>query len=76
MANGHHQLVENQARLAAGQDLANWATMVHRLHVTEVPDGVANINVDGRRVVGAIQGFGQLWQKTYRIRLDLFLTSR
>jgi hypothetical protein len=70
MTNQHDQLVADQARLAAGRDLANWATMVHRLHVTEVPSGVDNINVDGRRVVGAIQGFGQLWQKTYRIRLE------
>jgi hypothetical protein len=70
MASGDHQLVEDQAQLAAGRDLANWATAVRRLHVTEVPDGVDNLNVDGRRVVGAIQGFGQLWQKTYRIRLE------
>jgi hypothetical protein len=64
------QLTEDQARLAAGRDLANWATMVRRLQVSEVPDGVDNINVDGRRVVGVIQGFGQLWRKTYRIRLE------
>src|SRR4029453_5740890 len=75
MASQHDQLIEDlphqdQARLAAGRDLANWATAVRRLQVSEVPDGVDNINVDGRRVVGAIQGFGQLWRKTYRIRLD------
>jgi hypothetical protein len=69
MTSQHDQLLQDQARLAAGRDLANWATMVHRLHVSEVPDGVDNINVEGRRVVGAIQGFGQLWRKTYRIRL-------
>jgi hypothetical protein len=69
MTSPHDQLIADQARLAAGRDLANWATMVHRLHVSEVPDGVDNLNVEGRRVVGAIQGFGQLWRKTYRIRL-------
>jgi hypothetical protein len=69
MTSQHDHAVADQARLAVGRDLASWATMVHRLHVTEVPDGVDNINVDGRRVVGAIQGFGQLWRKTYRIRL-------
>jgi hypothetical protein len=26
--------------------------------------------VDGREVVGPLQGFGQLWQKTYRVRLS------
>jgi hypothetical protein len=70
MASQHNQLTEDQAQLAAGRDLANWATAVRRLHVSEVPDGVDNINVDGRRVVGVIQGFGQLWRKTYRIRLE------
>jgi hypothetical protein len=64
------QLIEDQVQLAAGRDLANWATGVRRLHVSEVPDGVDNLNVEGRRVVGVIQGFGQLWRKTYRIRLD------
>lgn len=70
MASQRDQRIADQAGLAGGRDLANWATMVRRLHVSEVPDGVDNINVDGRRVVGAIQGFGQLWQKTYRIRLE------
>jgi hypothetical protein len=70
MASQHNQLTEDQAQLATGRDLANWATAVRTLHVSEVPDGVDNINVDGRRVVGVIQGFGQLWRKTYRIRLD------
>ena len=70
MASRDNQLTEDQAQLAAGRDLANWATAVRRLQVSQVPDGVDNINVDGRRVVGVIQGFGQLWRKTYRIRLD------
>jgi hypothetical protein len=70
MASPHNQLTDDQAQRAAGRDLANWATAVRRLHVSEVPDGVDNINVDGRRVVGVIQGFGQLWRKTYRIRLE------
>ena len=70
MASRDNQLAEDQGQLAAGRDLANWATAVRRLQVSEVPDGVDNINVDGRRMVGAIQGFGQLWRKTYRIRLE------
>jgi hypothetical protein len=70
MTSPHNQLAEDQIQLAAGRDLANWATAVRRLQVSEVPDGVDNINVDGRRVVGVLQGFGQLWRKTYRIRLE------
>jgi hypothetical protein len=38
--------------------------------VEEVPDGAVNLNVDGRQVVGPLQGFGQLWQKTYKVRLN------
>jgi len=34
-----------------------------------VPAEAVNLNVEGRRVAGALQGFGQLWQKTYKVRL-------
>src|SRR5215207_11413507 len=56
---------ENQPR-----DAAFWAKRVERLEVSDVPAGAANVNVHGRREVGALQGFGQLWQKTYRVRLS------
>jgi hypothetical protein len=39
------------------------------LHVSQVPAEAVNLNVEGRRVSGALQGFGQLWQKTYKVRL-------
>ncbi len=52
------------------RDAAYWAKRVERLEVTAVPDGASNVNVRGRREVGALQGFGQLWQKTYRVRLS------
>jgi hypothetical protein len=48
---------------------ANWAGRVETLKVSDVPVGAVNINVDGRRVVGPLQGFGALWQKTYQVRL-------
>lgn len=51
------------------RDAAHWAPHVNTLTVGAVPAGAVNINVEGRRVVGALQGFGQLWQKTYRIKL-------
>src|SRR5439155_25166569 len=51
-------------------DAANWAVPAGRLRVGEVPPGAVNLNVAGRRLVGPVQGFGQLWQKTYRIRLE------
>lgn len=51
------------------RDAAFWAKRVEKLEVSAVPDGASNVNVHGRREVGALQGFGQLWQKTYRVRM-------
>ncbi len=48
----------------------HWAQPVSRLKVTDVPGGAINLNVEGRQVVSPLQGFGQLWQKTYRVRLS------
>jgi hypothetical protein len=50
------------------RDAANWARPVDRLSagVTESKDDA----VTGRRVSGPLQGFGQLWQKTFTVRLD------
>jgi hypothetical protein len=44
-----------------------WAPPVQRLARPEAPAGAINLNVGGRRVAGPIQGFGRLWQKTYRV---------
>src|SRR5829696_6703209 len=52
------------------RDAAYWAKWVEKLEVSDVPEGAANVNVQGRREVGALQGFGKLWQKTYRVRLS------
>ncbi len=46
-----------------------WAKPVSRLKVKPMPKEAVNLNVQGRRVAGPMQGFGQLWQKTYRISL-------
>ena len=51
------------------RDAAYWAKYAETLKVTGVAEGATNINVEGRRAVGPLQGFGQLWQKTYRVRL-------
>ncbi len=53
----------------SARDAANWAKMVSTLDVSEVPEGVSGRNVAGRRVMSPIQGFGKMWQKTYRVRL-------
>ena len=47
----------------------SWATPVERLDIKEIPAGALNLNVQGRPLFGPLQGFGQLFQKTYRIGL-------
>ena len=49
------------------RDAAHWARYVETL---EAPDGIVNRNVEGRRLVSPLQGFGKMWQKTYRVRLE------
>ena len=51
------------------RDAGNWAKPVDKLRVTETPSGAVNLNVNGKQVVSPLQGFGQLWQKTYRVPL-------
>lgn len=61
------------ARAQAGspvrQDDASWAPTTGAITVAGVPDGAVSLNVAGRRLTGPIQGFGSLWQKTYRVNL-------
>ena len=52
------------------RDAAYWARYVETLKVSEVPEGAVNLNVEGRRTVGPLQGFGKMWQKTYHVRLE------
>lgn len=51
------------------RDAAYWAENISTLRLSRVPTGAINLNVEGRQVLGPLQGFGQLWQKTYRVRL-------
>lgn len=48
-----------------------WSKPVTALKFPDITaPGVTNLNVNGRRVNGPLQGFGQLWQKTFRVRLS------
>jgi hypothetical protein len=53
----------------ANRDAANWARPVDRLSAAGVA-GAKDDAVTGKRVSGPLQGFGQLWQKTFSVRLD------
>lgn len=46
-----------------------WAEPVERLRASDAPDRAAAANIEGRQVNSPLQGFGRLWQRTYRLRL-------
>jgi hypothetical protein len=50
------------------RDEKAWAQPVERLATTAV--NAPRDTVTGKRVAGPIQGFGQMWQKTFKVRLD------
>lgn len=50
------------------RNAGSWARPVSTLTVGEAPAGAANL-VDGKRLLSPIQGFGKMWQKTYKVRL-------
>jgi hypothetical protein len=52
------------------RDSGNWAGHVGALNVGSPPAQARNINVSGRLLAGPVQGFGQMWQKTYRVSLS------
>ena len=54
----------------SSEKAAAWAKPIERIELTDAPEGAVNLNVDGLAVVGPVQGFGQLWEKTYRVRLS------
>jgi len=51
----------------APRNAANWARKVERLEVNP-RDGVRGTNVARRRLTGPVQGFGKMWQKSYRMK--------
>jgi hypothetical protein len=60
--------------IKAERGAANWARLTGALTVGEVPAEARNINVTGRRQTGPMQGFGKMWQKTYRVSLGSAVT--
>jgi hypothetical protein len=49
---------------------SGWANPIDQLEVEDLPEGAINLNVEGRQLTGLLRGFGQMWQKTYRVRLS------
>lgn len=46
-----------------------WAKPVSKLSMGVAPTEAINLNVNGKHITGPLKGFGQLWQKTYSVRL-------
>lgn len=57
------------ANESAARDASNWARPVDKLAVDGERAGALNLNVAGKGLTGPLQGFGALWQKTYRLPL-------
>lgn len=52
------------------RDAASWARQVTRtLRIEHAPSGALSLTVEGRQITSPLQGFGQMWQKTYRVVL-------
>src|SRR3954447_1640651 len=62
-------MTEPAPKQRVNRDAANWAQPVDRLSAAGVA-GARDDAVSGKRVSGPLQGFGQLWQKTFSVRLD------
>ncbi len=57
------------------RDTGLWAGRTDRLTVV-AKEGAHGANVAGRRLTGPVQGFGQLWHKTYRISIPAAVSPR
>jgi anti-anti-sigma regulatory factor len=51
-------------------DATFWAKPVAELSVPAMPAEAINRNMNGLGIAGPVDGFGQLWQKTYRLIID------
>jgi hypothetical protein len=69
MEEQEHQEGEERPEPKRSRDAAFWAQRVDKLQLSGVPEGALNLNVEGRRLTGPLQGFGQMWQKTFRVPL-------
>jgi len=62
-------VTDTQPVKPAHKDDAYWALPMEHLLVPQMPAEAISLNVNGRKTSGPQQGFGQLWEKTYRIDL-------
>lgn len=63
-------IAEAATEVGVPRDAANWAATVSTLGAVDAPADALNLNVTGKRVTSPVQGFGKLWQKTYRVSMS------
>jgi hypothetical protein len=61
---------ESGTPTAPGRSEGQWARPISALHVNGDGAGGDVAAVEGRELSGPMQGFGKMWQKTYRVRLE------
>jgi len=64
-----NESASTQTTVPTNRDEGNWAKPVDRLSGAGAV-GARDDAVTGKRVSGPLQGFGQLWQKSFTVRLD------
>ncbi len=62
-----HELPPGDEAVAWEED--SWAKALGRAHISGLPEGFHAVNVEGRGIRSPLDGFGQLWSKTYTVRL-------
>ena len=62
--------IDTKTSASTALDITYWAKPVSRLNVPPMPPEAINKNMRGLGVVGPVDGFGQLWQKTYRLVIN------
>jgi pyruvate/2-oxoglutarate dehydrogenase complex dihydrolipoamide dehydrogenase (E3) component/anti-anti-sigma regulatory factor len=61
--------LESRLESSVAVDTRYWAKPVMQLKATHRPKEARSLNVDGHSAVSPVNGFGQLWQKTYRLHV-------
>ncbi|HMK35432.1 MAG TPA: FAD-dependent oxidoreductase, partial [Desulfomonilaceae bacterium] len=65
-----HAPVHGDQQPCALMNLTNWAKPVSELFVPQMPEEARNLNVNGLKAVGPVNGFGQLCQKVFRLHIN------
>ncbi len=59
--------VQDSRAPEGSMNIGNWAPRVTELYVPVMPKEARNLNVNGRRAVGPVSGFGRLCRKVFRL---------